>query len=125
MSAASAEIVPMLPAIWVERIFSKLTVRYGTAFRARYAGVDEQLLRDDWAEHLAAFSRRPEAIRYALDHLPAERAPTVGEFRAMCNQAPPPAVAGLLADMPTRRPPPPAIAAKLAEFQARVKGGGR
>jgi hypothetical protein len=125
MSAASAEIVSMLPAIWVERIFSKLTVRYGTAFRARYAGVDEQLLRDDWAEQLAGLRHHPEAIAYALNHLPAERAPNVAEFRALCNQAPPRAVAGLLANMPTRRPPPPAVAAKLAEFQARVKGGER
>jgi len=120
MSAASAEIVPMLPAAWVERIFTKLTVRYGTAFRARYAGVDEQLLRDDWAEQLAGLRQHPDAIAYALNNLPAERAPNVAEFRVLCNQAPPPPVAGLLANMPTRRPPPPGVAERLKAFQASV-----
>lgn len=124
MSAASAEIVQMLPPEWVERIFAKLTVRYGTSFRARYAGVAEQDLRDDWAEQLAGFRGHADAIAYALDHLPAERAPNVAEFKALCNQAPPPPVAGLLANMPTRRPPPPGVAAKLKAFQARVSQRG-
>ena len=123
MPVESAEIVPMLPAAWVDRIFTKLTVRYGTAFRARYAGIDEQLVKDDWAEQLAGFIRCPGAIAYAMDHLPAERPPTVAEFRALCNQSPPPAVAGLITNTQPRRPPPPAVAAKLAAFQARVKGG--
>jgi hypothetical protein len=124
MPAASAEIVQMLPPEWVERIFAKLTVRYGTSFRCRYAGVAENDLRDDWAEQLAGLIRHPDAIAYALDHLPADRAPNVIEFKVLCNQAPPPPVAGLLANMPTRRPPPPGVAERLKAFQDRVSQRG-
>lgn len=120
MFDASVEIVQMLPAEWVERIFAKLTVRYGTSFRARYAGVAEQDLLDDWAEQLAGFIRHPDSLAYALSHLPDDRAPNVAEFRRLCNQAPPPPVAGLLENQPIRRPPPPGVAEKLKRFQASV-----
>lgn len=120
MSATSAEFVPMLPAAWVDRIFTKLTIRYGTSFRARYAGIEETALKDDWAEQLAGLRNHPEAIAYALANLPVERAPNVSEFRVLCNQAPPAPVAGLLANQPIRRPPPPGVAEKLKRFQASV-----
>lgn len=124
MSAASAEIVKMLPAAWVDRIFSNLTVRYGTSFRARYAGVEEQMLRDDWSEQLAGFIRHPDAIAYALNNLPEDKAPNVAEFRRLCNQAPPPPVAGLLTNAQERKPPPPGVAEKLKRFQASVTQRG-
>lgn len=124
MSAASVEIVQMLPPEWVERIFAKLTVRYGTSFRARYVGVAEQDLHDDWAEQLAGFRQHADAIAYALNNLPEDKAPNVAEFRRLCNQAPPPPVAGLLANIPTRRPPPPGVAEKLKRFQASVTKRG-
>ncbi|MEY2875897.1 MAG: hypothetical protein RLZZ373_3268 [Pseudomonadota bacterium] len=123
MSAAPVEVVPMLPAAWVDRIFAKLTVRYGTAFRARYAGVEEQMLHADWAEQLAWFRRHPDAIAYALNNLPDDRAPTVAEFRRLCNQAPQP-VAALLSNSQTRKPPPPEVAEKLKAFQNRITSRG-
>lgn len=120
-SRESAEVVAMLPATWVDRIFLKLQTRYGSAWLAKWAGVDMQAVRNDWAEELAGFSRSPESIRHALEHLP-ERPPSVTDFKAMCNAAPPPPVAGLLTNMPVRKPAPPDIAAKLAAFQTRVRG---
>jgi hypothetical protein len=124
MSAASADVVQMLPAAWVDRIFARLTVRYGTAFRGRYAGVEEHLLHADWAEQLAGFLHHPDAIAYALNNLPDDRAPTVAEFRRLCNQAPPPPVAALLSNSQTRKPPPPDVAEKLKAFQARITQRG-
>lgn len=77
-----------LPADWVERIFQKLSVRYGKAFLARWEGLDLPAVKDDWAEQLAGFSHRPDCLAYALDNLPADRPPTVGQFRELANSKP-------------------------------------
>ena len=112
----------VLPDGWVDRIMARMSARYGSQWAAKWVGVDMQLVRADWAEQLAGFDAHPEAIRYALDNLPAERPPNVTEFRRIANQAPPPPVAGLLTNQPARRPPPPEVAEKLRAFIARTKG---
>lgn len=79
---------------WVDQIFARLTVRYGSAFLNRWtsAGVDLDLVKADWAEELAGFENWPEAIKHALDTLPADKpAPTVTDFKAACYRAPKPA----------------------------------
>ena len=83
----------LLPADWIEYIFSRLTVRYGRAFLARWdvEGIDRELVKADWAKELAGFSNWTEAIDYALDSLPADgKPPTVNEFKAACFRAPKP-----------------------------------
>ena len=77
-----------LPDKGIAAIFAKLTVRYGRSFASRWEGIDEQLVRRDWAEQLAGFERRPDCIAYALENLPADRPPTVGQFRDLCNAKP-------------------------------------
>lgn len=77
-----------LPASWVDAIFSKLAVRYGTAFTERWRDVDVTLVKADWAEQLAGFKDKPECISYALENLPPVKAPTVSEFRTVANGAP-------------------------------------
>jgi hypothetical protein len=77
-----------LPTLWVQKIFSKLAIRYGTAFRNRYAGINEQELWEDWAQQLAGFQNRPEAIAYALEYLPPDFPPTASAFRDLCRLAP-------------------------------------
>lgn len=84
-----------LPLPWVQRILEKLTVRYGSAFRARYAGVDEQLVWADWAEVLAGLQHRPEAIAHGLGLLPPDHPPTATAFRDLCRAAPAPAFKAL------------------------------
>lgn len=84
-SASSDE---SLPAKWVEQIFKKLSVRYGRQFLARWDGIEESDVKDDWAEQLGGFARRPDCIAYALNKLPIDKPPTVGEFRALCNSMP-------------------------------------
>lgn len=77
-----------LPRSWVDRIFEKLSVRYGQAFLRKWDGVDMEIVKDDWAEELAGFSEHGDSIGWALQNLPAEKPPNVGEFRAIVNRAP-------------------------------------
>lgn len=85
-----------LPMPWVDRIFSKLTMRYGRDFLSRYEGIDLHLVKSNWAEELAGLQNRPEAIKYALDY-PSTKAPNVVEFKEMCSRAPTKPMLGLAA----------------------------
>lgn len=79
-----------LPDPWVEKIFTKLSLIYGRAFLSQYEGVDMLAVKADWAHELAGFENMPEAIAYALKHLPMDRPPNVLQFRALCRKVPPP-----------------------------------
>lgn len=79
-----------LPESWVDQIFARLSVRYGRAFMARWDGVDIQLVKADWAKELAGFANWPEAIKWAFDHLDAEKPPTAAMFRDLAYRAPKP-----------------------------------
>ena len=79
-----------LPAVWVEKIFKKLALVYGRDFLSRWEGQDMAGVMSDWGHELAGFQAHPEAIKYALENLPADRPPTVLQFRAICNRAPTP-----------------------------------
>lgn len=82
-----------LPAAWVDKIFSRLQGVYGREFTGQYSSivndVDEGLAnaKQVWAEELVGFTRFPEAIGYALEHLP-ERAPNCIRFKELCRNAP-------------------------------------
>lgn len=75
-----------LPALWVDRLFAKLAVRYGVAFTRQYEGLDIAAVKEDWADVLAGFDG--ESIAYALRYLPAEKPPTAMQFRDLCRRAP-------------------------------------
>jgi hypothetical protein len=77
-----------LPSAWVESLFARLTIRYGSAFMRQYADIDADAVKADWADVLGGFAGQPEAIRYALENLPADKPPNAGQFRLMCNNAP-------------------------------------
>lgn len=84
----------LLPIAWVERIFSKLQGVYGYGFTSKFAtglvnGTDAGIenAKQVWAEELGNFLDMPEAIAYALAHLP-EKAPNVIEFAAIARHAP-------------------------------------
>lgn len=79
-----------LPTKWVEALFTKLTLAYGREFLSRWEGIDLSDVKTDWGHELSGFERHPEAIAYALAHLPI-KPPTVLEFRAICRMAPAPA----------------------------------
>ena len=101
-----------LPASWVDRIFTKLTVRYGVAFTRQYEGVDTADVKADWAEVLGGFSA--DAIGYALRFLPTERPPTALQFREICRRAPAP-------EAPPQLEGPKPDPARLAELMQRMR----
>ena len=70
-----------LPLPYVERIHQRLTVRYGSAWVSKWAGVDQAAIQADWAEQLDGM--QPENIRKALGSLPPEFPPTATAFRAL------------------------------------------
>jgi hypothetical protein len=71
----------------VDRLFTRLLVRYGAPFSDRWRTLDLAVVKADWARELGRFSRQPEALAWALEHLP-ERPPTVIDFARLCEQAP-------------------------------------
>jgi len=77
-----------LPAAWIDKIFTKLTLTYGDEFMRRYGSMPATDVKSNWAHELGGFEKMPEAIGYALQYLPADRAPTVLQFRDLCRQAP-------------------------------------
>lgn len=78
-----------LPDAWVSRIFSRLEGRYGSLFHDRWRGCDMANVRETWAEELAGFHDRPDAIGYALRTLADQQfPPTLPEFLVACRRAP-------------------------------------
>lgn len=78
------------PIAWIDRIFDRLTVRYGNRFLDRWKGVDMDAVRFDWASVLAGFDHWPEAISFAIDHLDDEKPPSATMFRTLALKAPKP-----------------------------------
>lgn len=72
----------------IDLIFTKLTLIYGRDFTDRYAGLPTPAVKAEWAQSLGGYLNRPEAIRFALENLPASKPPTVLEFRALCARLP-------------------------------------
>jgi len=106
-----------LPIAWVEKLFRKLTLTYGRDFLARWEGLDECDVIADWAEELAGFVNHPEALAYALKHLPPGKPPTVIEFAAAANKCPPPVHVAL--------PAPVADPVVVAEIVAKAKAAAK
>lgn len=77
-----------LPKEWIEKIFERMSLHYGSRFTSMWAGVDAEKLKAHWAHELAGLVNCPEVIGHALDHMPDERPPTLGEFRRLCHNAP-------------------------------------
>ncbi len=69
---------------YVDRIFLRLTTRYGAAWLRMWDGIPMEAVRADWAEELAGFNDKPEALKHALEHLPVDRPPNSAQFRALC-----------------------------------------
>jgi hypothetical protein len=76
----------MLHTSWIDRIFARLSVRYGSAFLRKYEGIDADAVKQDWAFVLADYKDRPEPLVYALNNLPDAHPPTATEFRAIARQ---------------------------------------
>ena len=84
----------MLPNAWVDKMFARLHGIYGREFTSQFSVIDANgndvgmaNAKQVWAEELGGFIDNPEAIAFALKHLP-DRVPNAIKFRDMCRQAP-------------------------------------
>lgn len=93
----------MLPDAWVDSIFARLAVRYGSAWTRMWEGLDIAAVKADWASELGYYAQHPDGISHALKNLP-DRPPSVSQFRELCRGAP--------------TPPPPALPAPKANPEA-------
>lgn len=101
-----------LPTAWVDRIFDKLTLVYGQAFLRRWADIDLNAVKSDWAHELSGFEAHPKAIAWALQNLPTDKPPTVLDFKFLARRAPPDELPRLEAP----KADPERIAAELAKL---------
>ena len=105
-----------LPTAWVDRVFQKLTLVYGSDFAARWKGLPIADVKTDWAHELGRLRDRPDAIAWALQNLPPDRPPTVLQFRQLCASAPGP----VLQALPEPKADPLVVASMLDEIE-RIK----
>lgn len=63
-------------------------MRYGSAWLNKWKGVDLGDVQADWADVLGGYGQAPDAIAHALNNLPPDMPPTVGQFAALCRNAP-------------------------------------
>ena len=95
MSAGQSTLRQPLKRSWVRKLFAELQGNYGTRFLDMWRSgqadtngddVGLQNAMDMWAEKLAGFRERPDAIRRVLDTLP-KHPPTLPEFVELCRQS--------------------------------------
>jgi len=108
-----------MPSAWIDRIFEKLQLVYGSHFTGRWSGVSIEAVKADWAHELDGMEQHPESIKHALQHLPIDQPPTVLQFRELCRKA--------LLPKHKELPAPPvnpeaarAVAAKLAKVSQHI-----
>lgn len=70
---------------WIERIFTRMLARYGSAWINMWAGVDASAMIEDWERVLLGVPSH--MIIYGLDNLP-DRPPNSTQFKAICVQHP-------------------------------------
>lgn len=95
----------------IDLVFTRMLVRYGAAWVSKWRGIDEAAVRADWAHELDGLGEA--AIRYALDHLPADFPPTASQFKALCINRPEP--------MPPLLPAPKADPKRVAAELERMR----
>lgn len=126
----------MVDLTTIEIVHARLLARYGSAWRAKFAGIDPETVVKDWLHVLGGLA--PASLEHALDHLPNDFPPTAGQFRELCLRAPAPAARR---EISAPRPDPARLKAELerlgklvqrrsprqwiADLQARERAGER
>lgn len=111
-----------LPDDVMNRLFTALVVRYGSAFTDRWRDLDLDIVKGDWARELGRFGGELEAIRFAIDRLP-EKPPTVIDFKRLCDAAPPAHVREALTHNAAVRGPTPSEREALRRLAADLRKG--
>lgn len=86
----------------VDLIFGKCQLTYGRDFSSRWEGMNLAEVKADWVRELGPILDNPKAIKYGLEHIPADKPPTVLQFRAACLRYDPPKQPALKAPMADR-----------------------
>jgi hypothetical protein len=83
---------PTLSDSYIARIFDRLLGKYGNGFLSKFSRIDEKgrdigLLgaKEAWAEELAGFQDKPDAIAYAIRNLPPDFPPNAMQFAELCR----------------------------------------
>jgi hypothetical protein len=95
MNSASSEtlparqsVSPSLPDSWVERLFQKFEDFYGAKWAAQFGDFPRDRVKATWAEELAGFADKGDAIAQALS---AQKSnpfpPTLPEFLNLCRES--------------------------------------
>jgi hypothetical protein len=86
--------VSSLPEAWVERIWVTMRATYGATFDRQWQCPENvepaqhvAELKAVWGKGLAGLQQNPQAISYALEHLP-EFPPNLQQFKALCARRP-------------------------------------
>lgn len=74
-------------------------------------------MKSDWAHELSGFEGHPKAIAWALQNLPADKPPTVLDFKYLARRAPPDELPRLEAP----KADPERVAAELAKLAPMLK----
>ncbi len=79
---------PALPDSWIEKLFQKLEDFYGAKWAAQYGAFPRERVKRTWAEELAGFADKPEAIASAIESQKTNAfPPTLPEFLTACREA--------------------------------------
>lgn len=70
---------------YVDRLFARLSVRYGAEFMRQWPDIEPDVIKADWADVLDGVGA--DSIAYALRYLP-EKPPSALRFKTLCNSAP-------------------------------------
>lgn len=96
----------------IDRLFEVMHVRYGGAFMAQWPDTDPAIIKADWADVLSAYGCKLNALKWAIDNLPAKPMNAIA-FRELARSMP---------DDPVKfLPPIKADAQKVAEAIADAK----
>jgi hypothetical protein len=103
----------------VDKIHTRLLVRYAGKWLNLYAGIDPGMVKADWAEELGGI--HGGRIEHAFQNLPPDNPPNAAQFRALCLLWRPPAPKAL----PAPKPDPERSRNGLARLNEALAGIGR
>lgn len=106
-----------LPKNWVEKLFNRFSLAYGSRFTNMWNANDPEEMLAYWSRELGCFTENTGPLLFGLEHLPDSNPPTLGEFRKLCLGAP-----RRHLELPGPKSQPGTAAKVLAEFKRPIKG---
>lgn len=95
----------------VDGLFTRLAVRYGSAWFAKWDGVPMEVVKADWASELAGLGMA--ALTHGLMNIPEDFPPTASQFKRLCLNRPEPT--------PPQLPAPKADPGRVAKVMTELR----